>query len=436
MEEINKIWQIFMMAVLFSVGIKCLSPKEYATKYLVGLGVVIVCACLPWLVMDRECLFLLFPCAIFYLCLDKDMRSYNIIVLFSVYVITCLMDQILTTICVKELHIQLEQLQDMGNYYSAILCGVEVLLSVVGNYMIGKYLKKRIYPKMMSYPKKVLILIAAYITSMVFVFAFNILAEKKIGYSQTTLSFNLILFSIYFIVSFFLLIFIVRANAEASRTKLQLIQYENLKEYTNNIERMHMELRAFKHDYINIMTSMMGYLEEKNYDGLEVYFTEHIIPLNGKLRESSFNLNQLMNIKQPEIKGLLSAKLIYASEMGVDVTIEVLETIEKMNVNIIDISRILGIYLDNAIEASLETETPKIGVSIIKEKEFVIILITNSFINRNIIINQMFQKDFSSKGEARGIGLYNVSQILKAYPNIYRDTFVENNEFCQKLVIE
>lgn len=54
------------------------------------------------------------------------------------------------------------------------------------------------------------------------------------------------------------------------------MQYNSLKEYTSQIEAMYKSVRAFKHDYVNILTSISGYLEAKDYDKLEVYFNDSV----------------------------------------------------------------------------------------------------------------------------------------------------------------
>lgn len=82
---------------------------------------------------------------------------------------------------------------------------------------------------------------------------------------------------------------------------------------------MYKSVRAFKHDYVNILTSISGYLEAKDYDKLEVYFNDSVFKESGRLLRDNFKLNQLSNIKDMGFKGLASSKLIYAHEMGIDV---------------------------------------------------------------------------------------------------------------------
>lgn len=212
-------------------------------------------------------------------------------------------------------------------------------------------------------------------------------------------------------------------------------QYESLQEYTKQIETMYTNLRTFKHDYVNILTSLSGYLDAKDYKGLEMYFTENILPTNQTINRENYRLNQLSNIKDQALKGLISSKLIYAHEMGIDVYIDIMEPIEKIAMKAIDLSRIMGIYLDNAIEAAMECEKREIKFNMVKEEHTVAIILMNSFENKGIPFSKMEQCGYSSKGENRGLGLHNVKEILKKYENVCKTTAVQGEYFVQKLEV-
>ncbi|QJU14076.1 GHKL domain-containing protein [Blautia pseudococcoides] len=151
--------------------------------------------------------------------------------------------------------------------------------------------------------------------------------------------------------------------------------YDQLQDYTNQIENMYSSLRSFKHDYLNIMLSMSGYIETGDIDGLQKYFDKEIIPLNNKLSKNTSHMNQLMNIKITELKSIISAKLLYAMELNINVNIEVTEEISEISMDTVDLARILGVFLDNAIEATLETEVPSIQFAVINlDNEYTFII--------------------------------------------------------------
>ena len=209
----------------------------------------------------------------------------------------------------------------------------------------------------------------------------------------------------------------------------------NLKEYTDNLEHLYMDMRKFRHDYINIISSMAGFIESKDIEGLEKHFNEHIYPLNKKMNRNNYKLGLLKNILMPEIKGLLSAKIIRAQELGIDVILEIVEPIDKIDMDIIDLSRCLGILLDNAIEASLSSEKKRLNIAFIKKNSSILIIISNTFKGVIPPLSKIFKTGFSTKGKNRGLGLSNLSEIMNNYSNTTLDTSISDDRFIQNITI-
>lgn len=264
----------------------------------------------------------------------------------------------------------------------------------------------------------------------------NVVVQTQYGISNEIVAINGVLFLAYFILLMVIMSVLIKSVTKELEYKNKQIQFENLQRYTSNLELLYTEMRGFKHDYINILSTMADYIKNKDIDGLEKHFNENIFPLSNemKVRDSKFNL--LKNIKIPEIKGIISAKLIRAQELNVDVDIDIMEPIEEINMDIIDISRCLGILIDNAIEAAEKTDKPYVMVAIVNREKSIIIGVTNSCNKDMPSINKMFQKGFSTKGENRGIGLSNLNEILNKYKETaYLETSIKDNKFTQLLEI-
>ena len=114
---------------------------------------------------------------------------------------------------------------------------------------------------------------------------------------------------------------------------------------------------------------------------------------------------------------------------------EILGTLENLAINEFELSRILGIFLDNAIEAASSSKERKINFLISELKTKTTIELSNSYSAENLEISEIFEKGVSSKGKDRGLGLFKVKQILSKYPYISLQTISNNNQFLQKLVI-
>ena len=169
--------------------------------------------------------------------------------------------------------------------------------------------------------------------------------------------------------------------------------------------------------------------------GLKKYFNEKIQPLNQKMNSNNYKLGVLKNVHVPEVKGLLSSKIIKAQELGLDTFIDISEPIDEINIDIVELVRSIGIIMDNAIEAALSSEDKRICLGLIKKNQSVIIVVSNSFSGDIPSISMLFKQGFSTKGENRGIGLSNLKEILNKYRNVTLDTFIKNKLFFQEITV-
>ncbi len=243
---------------------------------------------------------------------------------------------------------------------------------------------------------------------------------------------SIVLFFLFTASLILIVLHTVKENYEA-RKKVEYL--ENLNEYTKNLEMVYNNLRSFRHDYINIMTSLAAYIDEKRYEELAAFFHEHILPMQENLTQKNAALNNLLHIRLLELKSILYTKLLLAVNQDIEVHIDIPDDIDSVHMDPVDLTRMLGIYLDNAIEACLETEHPVLNLHLGKMNQDVVLIISNTFIDKGLSIAQMYKKDVTTKGDGHGIGLYNVSGILNRYDNIYHEIFIEDGLFIQKVQI-
>lgn len=301
--------------------------------------------------------------------------------------------------------------------------------------LIGILINKKIKISKLEFKGKFAALIISTLLLTLIIFYTNIILGSEDKFTNTIIESNGILFFIYFILLIIIMYILIRSITKELELKNKQSQFENLQEYTTNLETLYTEMRAFRHDYINILSSIVGYIENRDLDGLEAHFNSKIIPLGKCIESNNFKIGHLKNIKVLELKGIMSSKLIHAQELGIDVFIDIMEPIEKIDMDIMDICRITGILIDNGIEAALTCPKPSLKVGIINKTNSVIIAIINSCPENTPPIYKLFEPGFSTKGENRGLGLSNVKELLKNYSNASLDTIIENGEFIQNLEI-
>ena len=230
---------------------------------------------------------------------------------------------------------------------------------------------------------------------------------------------------IYFISSMYGLI---RTNKLEQTAK----DLETEKIYNQTLTLLHDNIRCFKHDFDNIVQILGGYIDLGDMDGLKNYYKSL---LEDCKLTNNLNVLNPQTINNPSIYSLLNNKYYKAANDGVTMNFEIFSDLSKINTNIYELSRILGILLDNAIEAARETDEKVINIIIRSDVKKQIFIIENSCIDNNISTTKIFEKGYSTKENNSGIGLWKVHKILSKNTDIDLFTTVKNNKFTQELSV-
>ena len=194
-------------------------------------------------------------------------------------------------------------------------------------------------------------------------------------------------------------------------------------------------IREFKHDFSNIMQAISGYLITDDLDGLKKYYSSIFKDCEEIKQMSVFNREIFNN---PAILSLIAEKYNSAKKFGIDFNIEVFTDLSKLNINTYELTRILGIFLDNSIEACQNLNTSKINVIISQDnqKKYDYIIIENTYDNSDTInTTKIFEKNYSTKPENTGIGLCKVKKIISKHKNLELKTDTYDNIFKHYLKI-
>ena len=209
---------------------------------------------------------------------------------------------------------------------------------------------------------------------------------------------------------------------------------QSAEEYNNTLRILHDNVRGFKHDFDNIVTTIGGFIRTNDMKGLEQYYLQ--------LEDDCQRVNNLY-ILNPEvvnndgIYNLLTKKYYEADSKDIKVNITFLLDLSKLNMKIYEFARILGILLDNAIEASSECEEKLINLTFREDTNNYrqLIIIENTYKDKNVDTEKIFEKGVSGKQEHTGLGLWEVRKIIKKNRNINLFTTKNERFFIQQLEI-
>ncbi|MCW9140151.1 GHKL domain-containing protein [Staphylococcus sp. SUC_1.2] len=414
---------LFQGFLLFIIA-KIVSNIKYKTRdYLIVLAIIIPSALLYYFFGSISILYLLISCGIFFY---YKIKFYSIITVLGSAIL-----MFLSNFIVFFLIIFIENTLDNQYLILMIYLTLFSLISIILAYTF-KIVFKKFKQSYLSINKTYLIII-----TIVLVSSFIIL----LIYSQTPRINNASL-KIYGLIFIGIIIFFITLIIIISRYTLRELRYrrnmeeiETYYEYTLQIESINNEMRKFRHDYVNILTTMSEYIRENDMDGLKTYFNDNIVPMKDNLQMNSIKINGTDNLKVRAIKGLVTTKILQAQEKNIPISIEVPELIDHIEMNTVDLSRIIGIIIDNAIEASEELEDALIRIAFINVETSVMFIVMNKCKEDMPKIHELFQDSFSTKGDNRGLGLTTLKDITDTTENVLLDTTIENDYFVQKVEI-
>lgn len=231
----------------------------------------------------------------------------------------------------------------------------------------------------------------------------------------------------YFVISIYSLTRIFKLIS--TTRKLQ-----SAEEYNHSLRVLHDSVRAFKHDFDNMVTTIGGYIKTNDMKGLEKYYAE--------LVDDSERVNNLY-ILNPEvvnndgIYNLLTKKYHETDSKDIKVNITFLLDLSTLNMKIYEFARILGILLDNAIEASSECEEKIINLIFRNDTKnhTQLLIVENTYADKTVDTEKIFEKGISGKENHTGLGLWEVRKLVNKNQNVHLRTIKDNKFFKQQLEI-
>ncbi len=238
---------------------------------------------------------------------------------------------------------------------------------------------------------------------------------------------NFVLLLCYFSISLYSLTRIIKLQITTK-------DLENAESYNTTLSYLYDNVKAFKHDFDNMVFIIGGYIQNNDINGLKTYYKS--------LERDCERVNglALLNpelINNPGIYNLLISKYKKAEDYDIEIHLEYFFDLTKLKMPIYDFSRILGILLDNAIEAAINSKEKQINIMFrdSQRNNTQIISIENSYNNKDVDTSSIFEKGQTSKESHTGMGLWEVKQILNRNNNVNLITTKDKIYFKQTIEI-
>ncbi|WP_258380308.1 GHKL domain-containing protein [Lactobacillus helveticus] len=319
----------------------------------------------------------------------------------------------------------------------------DLIINIIIIFITKKYnikIKNRLLDKNSSILVGVLVYI--YITG--YVVNYLVFSENE---PSKVLQFSLGLLLFQAIFAILLYVGAVRIQKEVlteQQQKRMEAENQQLKEYSNYLDKNEDELRHFKHDYENLLNSLKISAEKGDSKSVVKQLAKYT---NSQFDEKALRKYKGVNhIHVEELKSIAITKLakLYNEKIPYSFGCEVeIYDIPKI-VNIFDLVRIIGVAFDNTIEESQnlikrtgDNNSAKVDAMYYQEDGNFEFKIRNRISKGTTLSpNVLSQEGYSTKQHHTGIGLANVKRIESKYEEFMLINYeIKNGWFTFELEI-
>ncbi len=241
---------------------------------------------------------------------------------------------------------------------------------------------------------------------------------------------NLFCLSVFvFVIGFF--------KEKSNNTKIS-VEYDQLLDYVKVYEDEIEEKSKNQHEYKNQLIVIKNLVSPKNKKAIE--YIDKKLDSEIESEDRSW-LSKLKYVPQGGLKGLIYYKIQEMLKNNVivfvDISPQLREAKDNKNINkyLEDISKIIGVYLDNAIQAVNELSEKYIILEFYLEDDNIVFSLSNNYRNK-INFDKVDKEGYTTKGYEHGYGLSLVKDIISNNYNLTQKREMNGIYYVQKLYIK
>ena len=219
-------------------------------------------------------------------------------------------------------------------------------------------------------------------------------------------------------------------NEQLNEANMQMLNY------VTKYEKIITDQGKANHEFKNQLMVIKGCVQLGERERLNEYLEEVIEDTRNT--HSSYIISQLNKFPDGGVKGLLYYKLSIMEDNKINYEINVengiktsLKSLKMQEYK--DLTKILGVLLDNAIDASKKSNDRNVIIDVKKAKESVVFTISNTY--KGKIDLSKIGTGYSTKGKGHGYGLRLAKDIIDKNNILKIENSIEGNYYNARLII-
>ena len=252
--------------------------------------------------------------------------------------------------------------------------------------------------------------------------------------SHIKISFTLVLIINTLLAVIFIAIIISSQNIKNKYEKINS-KYEtsisSLKEYEVMIDKFRVDTHENKNEFLTIRNM----IKDNNDKDTVIKYIDKLV--DNKIKDNDKIMKKTAKIPEGGLRATIYSKLCLMDKLKIKYNLNIsreVRTTDLINLDedlVLKICKILGVFLDNAIEAVKGLKKKEISIEMYTIEDSLCIDITNNF-KGNLELDKITNMKYTTKGDGHGYGLTLVDNILSEEQSrleneksINRDTFTQ-----------
>ena len=305
---------------------------------------------------------------------------------------------------------------------SGLLMLVFIYLTI---HFLGKIIIK--FKNQLQKEKWIFIFYILLVSALIIMFWKNLPNWKDVNIKNFTIN----IFIITLFVTTIILLFKGRYDVYKTNNK-----FNELFEQSESVKTLLQRYKKYNHENKNQLI-----LIRENSKGNE----KVIEYINSILEENSGHedkwISELTYVTDPGISGFLSVKINQMLDNGMNVILTISPKVKNFNFNCIkpkeykELCRVIGIYIDNAYEASKLTEKKEVTIELLIDNKKLLMIISNSY-QGTIDLEKLDIDGYTTKGIEHGTGLSIVRDIMNNNKKLEQKKEIIKDYYYQYLYIK
>lgn len=319
----------------------------------------------------------------------------------------------------------------VGQYSSLQILSANIFVSVFSALLIKTKICKNIFNNLVDVASRIKFRTLLFMALSIIIIANMYLAITYYKYDPlyyiiiNTLSIYIIMLITYFL-----------AKKESDYIKVSdkyNVMLKSLKEY----EIMLDQYRISNHENKNQLLTVRNMLPKDNEE-IRNYIDKIV---DNNLKDNNNIMVKVSKIPSGGLKGLIYSKLLVMQQKKVNYDLNIsrgVSTIDLIKLDdsvVLDICKIIGVYLDNSIEAVEDLDEKNISIEMYMQDDNLVICISNNY-EGLLDINKIDEKGYTSKGNGHGYGLSLTKELINNNSRLSNNKCINGNIFSQELIIK